>query len=396
MSRARQTFLWMAILSAGTLVLGMLRELVIAQHMQASATADLFFRGVVVVGAARNFTLALLRARWIPLGPGHRDLALLRTGITACTVVAGASIVALGVVIPTAAWFTAEYLTFVLCVVVAAYGAAVRALAERNGHERRAVALDWIPLVGTISGTLWAANGGHALAMGATGGLTLGMLVASALLWPIAIRSNGDDTPIPKRSLGVALYVDTLIYVNLGLVDSMMSMYVLVEGDFALLSYSYMFVNAILAVPTAGATILALRVGGRAGMEHRLRRYALLAGAIAGVGVTAMAMVLGWSWVAALIDGAVGWPVADRIDGLVLASAPFAALRMANTVGRQIRVANDPDGVVAWDTAGLVLRVLVLGVGAMWIGPVASPIALALAEAIQLGCWVRWSPQTRR
>lgn len=396
MSRARQTFLWMAILSAGTLVLGMLRELVIAQHMQASATADLFFRGVVVVGAARNFTLALLRARWIPLAPGHRDLALLRTGIAACTVVAGASIVALGVVIPTAMWWTAECLTFVLCVVVAAYGAAVRALAERNGHERRAVALDWIPLVGTISGTLWAANGGHALAMGATGGLTLGMLVGSALLWPIAIRNSGDDTPIPKRSLGVALYVDTLIYVNLGLVDSMMSMYVLGEGDFALLSYSYMFVNAILAVPTAGATILALRVGGRAGMEHRLRRYALLAGVIAGVGVTAMATVLGWSWVAALIDGAVGWPVADRIDGLVLASAPFAALRMANTVGRQIRVANDPDGVVAWDTAGLVLRVLVLGVGAMWLGPVASPIALALAEAIQLGCWVRWSPQTRR
>ena len=58
MSAARSTFVWMAALSAGTLLLGMLRELVIAQHLQASATADLFFRGVVVVGAARNFTLA--------------------------------------------------------------------------------------------------------------------------------------------------------------------------------------------------------------------------------------------------------------------------------------------------------------------------------------------------
>ena len=51
MSHARTTFVWMAVLSAGTLVLGMLRELVIAQHLQASASADLFFRGVVVVGA---------------------------------------------------------------------------------------------------------------------------------------------------------------------------------------------------------------------------------------------------------------------------------------------------------------------------------------------------------
>jgi hypothetical protein len=393
MSRARQTFLWMAILSAGTLVLGMLRELVIAQHMQASATADLFFRGVVVVGAARNFTLALLRARWIPLPAGLGDVALLRTGIAACTLVAAASLVALAVVIPVPMWWTLECLTFVVCVIVASFGAAIRALAERGGHERRAVMLDWIPLFATIGGTLWAARGGHALAMGATGGLTLGMLVATLLLWPVALHRKGDPhAPVPTRSLGAALYVDTLIYVNLGLVESMMSMYVLGEGDFALLSYSYMFVNAILAVPTAGATILALRAGGGAGVEQaaRVRRYALLAGVIAGVGVAAMAAVLATPWVASLIDGAVGWAVADSIDGLVLAAAPFAALRMANTVGRQLRVANDPDGVVAWDVAGLVLRVLVLGFGGWWFGPIASPIALALAEAIQLGCWVRW------
>jgi hypothetical protein len=32
-----------------------------------------------------------------------------------------------------------------------------------------------------------------------------------------------------------------------------------------------------------------------------------------------------------------------------------------------------------------------LGFGAAYIGPLASPIALALAEAIQLGAWLRWN-----
>ncbi len=395
MSAARSTFLWMAALSAGTLLLGMLRELVIAQHLQASATADLFFRGVVVVGAARNFTLALLRARWIPLPPGPGATALLRSALPGCTAVNIAAIVTLGVVIPPALWWTPESMTFVACVTVASYGAAIRALAERNGHERRSVALDWIPLLGTIGGTLLAAHAGGVLAMGATGGLTLGMLVANVLLWPSAVRradpgATTTTAPLATRP-SISLYIDTLIYVNLGLVDSLLSLYVLDEGEFALLSYSYMFVNAILAVPTAGATILALRLGGRArlGDAFRLRRWALVAGLVAFAGVGAVALVLAWSPVAAIIDGAVGWPVSAAIDGLVLASAPFAGLRMANTVGRQLRVARDPDGVVVWDVVGLVVRVAMLGLGAAWIGPVASPIALALAEAIQLGAWVR-------
>lgn len=392
MSAARATFLWMAVLSAGTLLLGMLRELVIAQHLQASATADLFFRGVVVVGAARNFTLALLRSRWIPLPPGPSATALLRTGMGACTVVALASIATLGVVIPVAMWWTPEGLTFVACVTVAAYGAAVRALAERHGHEKRGVVLDWIPLFGTIGGTLWAAASGGALAMGAAGGLTTGMVIATALLWTAATRTGDtDDGPVVPAKPSLALYVDTLIYVNLGLVDSLLSIYVLGDGEFALLSYAYMFVNAILAVPTAGATILALRVGGRGGATDagRLKRWAVIAGAVAGLGVAAMAGVLAWAPVAAIIDGAVGWSVAEHIDGLVLASAPFAALRLANTVGRQIRIAKDPNGVVVWDVSGLVVRVAMLGIGAAWLGPLASPIALALAEAIQLGAWWR-------
>jgi len=36
------------------------------------------------------------------------------------------------------------------------------------------------------------------------------------------------------------------------------------------------------------------------------------------------------------------------------------------------------------------VRAAMLGFGAAWIGAIASPIALALAEAIQLGAWVRW------
>jgi len=228
--------------------------------------------------------------------------------------------------------------------------------------------------------------------MGAAGGLTTGMVIATALLWTVATRTGDtDDGPVVPAKPSLALYVDTLIYVNLGLVDSLLSIYVLGDGEFALLSYAYMFVNAILAVPTAGATILALRVGGRGGATDagRLKRWAVIAGAVAGLGVAAMAGVLAWAPVAAIIDGAVGWSVAEHIDGLVLASAPFAALRLANTVGRQIRIAKDPNGVVVWDVSGLVVRVAMLGIGAAWLGPLASPIALALAEAIQLGAWWR-------
>jgi hypothetical protein len=39
------------------------------------------------------------------------------------------------------------------------------------------------------------------------------------------------------------------------------------------------------------------------------------------------------------------------------------------------------------------LRTAALGLGALAFGPVASPLALALAEAVQLGAWWRWQPQ---
>jgi hypothetical protein len=390
MSNARAVFVWMAILSAGTLLLGMLRELTIAQQLQASGAADLFFRGVVVVGAARNFTLALLRARWIPLPPGPSPRGLLRAGLPSCTAIALVSVCALAIVIPRAQWLTVESGAFAACVVVAAYGAAIRALSERHGHERLGVVLDWVPLVGTIVGTL-AADG---VALGAIAGLTCGLAIAMIVQLPTALREHGTAATQARGSVapGWALYIDTLIYVNLGLVDSLLSLYVLDEGDFALLSYGYLFVNAILAVPTAGATILALRVGGRGriGDAEAMRRWALGAGAVAGIGVASVAAALAWAPVGALVDRAVGWTLAERIVGIVLASAPFAALRLANTIGRQLRVARDPDGLVRWDVIGLVVRAAMLGFGAAWIGPIASPIALALAEAIQLGAWLRW------
>lgn len=399
MSAARRTFAWMAALSAATLLLGMVRELVIARQLQATEGADLFFRGVVVVNATRSFTLALLRARWIPLPPGPSGAALARTGLASCSAVAAVATASLAIVIPRGAWWSIESLVFALCVVIAAYGGAVRALSERHGHERLGVMVDWLPPLGTVAGTLWVAQSGGALARGAIGGLAGGLLLAALVLLPSAMRRGSDDAPgtaMPQpRAPGFALYLDTLVYVNLGLVDSMMSLYVLGDGDFALLSYGYFFVNAILAVPTAGATILALRVGGVAGLAEvaSLRRWAVLGGLVAGVGVVVMAGVLAWAPTAAIIDRAAGWQVADRIDTLVLASAPFAALRLANTIGRQLRVARDPGGLVSWDLTGLVLRTAALGGGALLWGPVASPLALALAEAIQLGAWWRWSPR---
>lgn len=389
-SSTRTAFVWMAMLSAGTLVLGMLREGSIAQQMQASGSADLFLRGLVVVGAARTFTLALLRARWIPLPAGPSPGALLRAGLPSCTLIVVVAIASLTLVIPRAQWFGEESRSFALCVVVASYGAVFRALSERHGHERLAVALDWAPVIGTIAGVHLADR----VLLGAVGGLTCGLAVAMIVQLPTALREHG--TPVTSSrvlaSPGLALYVDTLIYVNLGLLDSVLSLHVLGEGDFALLSYGYLFVNAVLAVPTTGATILALRIGGRAGAEDaaRMRRWALAAGAIALVGVACVGAALAWPLVGGLVDRAVDWPMSERIAPLVLCSAPFAGLRLANTIGRQLRVARDADGLVVWDVLGLIVRAAMLGFGAAYIGPVASPIALALAEAIQLGAWLRW------
>jgi peptidoglycan biosynthesis protein MviN/MurJ (putative lipid II flippase) len=56
----------MAGLSLVTLVLGLLREFMIARELRASGDADLFFRGLVVINTARMFGMALFRGALDP------------------------------------------------------------------------------------------------------------------------------------------------------------------------------------------------------------------------------------------------------------------------------------------------------------------------------------------
>ena len=391
---AKNTFAWMAGLSAISLLLAGARELVIARELQASGGADLFFRGVIVVGAARGFELSLLRARWIPLPPGPRASAMLREALPSGAVVFAVALLALASMIAPGQWLSFESLVFAACIAVAVLGASVRALAERHGREKLGFVLEWMPIAGTIGGAL--ALPGRAL--GPIVGLTLGLVIGTALLLPTLLRPStvvpSADGVRPRE--GLALYVDTLVYVNLGLVDSFVTAFVLAPGEFALLNYGYLVVNAVLAVPTAGATILALRLGGRAmpGDIAALRRWALLGGLVLGCGVAAVSFAITWPMISRPIDAIAGWDLCASIDELILMSAPFAALRFANTVGRQVRVAKDPGGLVAWDLGGLVLRVAMLGGGALVLGPIASPLGLALAELVQLGTWIVWRPQS--
>jgi hypothetical protein len=382
----------MAGLSAISLLLAGARELVIARELQASGGADLFFRGVIVVGAARGFELSLLRARWIPLPPGPRTTTLLREALPSGGVVVGVALLALALMIPPGQWLSFESLVFAACIAVAVLGASVRALAERHGREKLGFVLEWMPIVGTIAGAL--ALPGRAL--GPIIGLTIGLVVGTALLLPTLLRPStvAPASEVERAPEGLALYIDTLVYVNLGLVDSFVTAFVLAPGEFALLNYGYLVVNAVLAVPTAGATILALRLGGRAMPRDiaALRRWALLGGLVLGCGVAAVSFAITLPVFAGPIDGIAGWPLCASIDELILMSAPFAALRFANTVGRQVRVAKDPQGLIAWDLGGLVLRVAMLGLGAMVFGPIASPLGLALAELVQLGTWIAWRP----
>ncbi len=379
----------MAVLSGGTLLLGLVRELVIARQLQASEAADLFFRGVVVVSAVRSFSLSLLRARWIPLARAARPTRLALSAVRGAGLVTAVGLGGLLVMVPRDRWWSAVAVALAACVVVAAVGAIVRALAERHGAERLAVTTDWFPLVGTIVGTSLMGGAGAII------GLAVGLLIGTLVLLPAAARddvSRRDDAVLGTTNLGAALVIDTLVYVNLGLLDGLLSMFVFAAGEFALINYGYLFVNAVLAIPTAGATILALRAGGDTTSDNlaRLRRHAVLGAAIVAVMVGAIAMTLAWPPTAALVDRAAGWSVGAQIWPLVAASVPFAALRLANTIGRQARVAHDTAGLVRFDLLGLGLRSVILVLGAVTFGPVASPIALGVAEAIQLRAWWRW------
>ena len=192
------------------------------------------------------------------------------------------------------------------------------------------------------------------------------------------------------RGRTTALLIDALVYANLGLLDAALS-HMYATGAFALLNYAYLFVNAAIMVPSAGATVVGLRAAAAdpARAHAALRRWAVVAG-VAGAGlVVAAGSMFAWAPVAALLDALLGWDVAEQTGRLLLWSAPFAGLRLANTVGRQALVASDPRALVPWDLAGLAGRAVILGIGAGWVGVVASPVALAFAEAVQVGAWWR-------
>jgi hypothetical protein len=81
---------------------------------------------------------------------------------------------------------------------------------------------------------------------------------------------------------------------------------------------------------------------------------------------------------------------------LILWSAPFGGLRLANTIGRQSQVAADPRVLLPWDLGGIFGRALILGFGAATIGLVASPIGLAFAELVQVAAWWRGPRSAQR
>ncbi|MCA9704306.1 MAG: hypothetical protein KDK70_00455 [Myxococcales bacterium] len=389
---ARSTFLWMGALSVVTLLLGVLREFAIARGLRASASADVFFRGLVIVGACRNFGLALFRARWIPLGLGPAAWSLLRREWRAMALITGVALAGLWGVLGGEPWGTALPWVFAVAVGLAVLGSAVRALAERAGYERLGFVIEWALPLGTIAGALVVGQGALGPALGITVGLLVGLL---ALLPPVFLQhaAGGDasaDEHDPHRTRWLLL--DTLLYVNLGLLDAGLSPYIFDAGGFALLNYAYLFVNAALAVPTAAATVVALRMASDPARARRiLRRWAPIAGVVVGSGVLLVWALLAWAPVAARIDAAATWAMADAIRPIVLAAVPFAALRLANTVGRQARVAEDPRGLLPWDVAGLLLRTAVLVVGAHFHGVVASPVALVVGELVQLGAWWGWT-----
>ncbi len=392
MSRTRQTLLWMAGLSLVTLCLGVLREYWIARELRDSGEADLFFRGLVVVGAARAFGTGLFRSRWIPVPLQVPARRVLRGDLATCAAVTGVGLVARGALAGVAAIGEATTWVFAVAVALATVGSAVRALAERAGLERRGFVLEWALPLGAIAGALLLPRGALGPSLGILAGLVVGLVVLLPAVLADRSEGTGPEGQVEAADRGRTrvLLVDALVYANLGLLDAALS-HVFVVGGFALLNYAYLFVNAALMVPSAAATVVGLRVsaGGDVAAFERLRRWAALAGAVCAGLVVLVGLALGWGPVAARVDAAVGWEIAGELGVLVLWSAPFAGLRLANTIGRQFVIANEPRRVIAWDVGGLIGRGLILGFGAAVVGLAASPIGLAFAELVQLGAWVR-------
>lgn len=392
--RNAEAFAWMAGLSLVTLLLGAARELWIARELRASGAADLFFRGLVVVGAARAVGLSLFRARWIPAPPARtgRELFAQERGVTAAmTAVALASLLA---IVGVRAWSDPSVWVYAGATALALLGAALRALSERAGHERRAFALEWALPLGAIAGATLLPGGALGPSLGIFAGLALGVVGLWGTAWGVRSSPEGQDAkdmpPEADPGRTRALLLDALVYANLGLLDAALS-HLFVAGGFALLNYAYLFVNAAIMVPSAGATIVALRVSAAdpQGAHAALRRWAIVGGVVGAAMVALVGLLFRWAPAAALADRAVGWSVAEQTGALIVWSAPFAGLRLANAIGRQPQVAADPRGLVAWDLGGLAGRALILALGAGVIGVVASPLGLAFAELVQVGAWWR-------
>jgi hypothetical protein len=398
LSKTRKALLWMAGLSLVSLLLGLLREFWIARELRASGEADLFFRGLVVVGAARGFGLALFRARWIPVPAQVQARALLRTEAGTCVVVTGIALIALGLIAGAGALADPTLWVFAAAVLLSTIGSAVRALAERAGKERRGFVLEWALPLGAITGALTLPHG----ALGPALGILVGLVIGFVGLLPV-VSSDMSSRAVPEGQVAEVidrgrtriLLFDALVYTNLGLLEAGLS-HVFATGGFALLNYAYLFVNAALMVPSAAATVVGLRAsaGGDPRAQVALRYWAVIAGLVCAGLVVAVGLLLGWAPVATRVDAAVGWPMAAGIGVVVLWSAPYAGLRLANTIGRQFVIATEPRRVVLWDLVGLVGRALLLIFAMQWLGLLASPIGLAFAESVQLLAWWR-RPQAR-
>ena len=341
----------------------------------------------MVVGVLRALSLAYYRAAWIPVGPrvSARSLLARERGRLAGSSALG--VLALLAVIGRSGWNDPTTVAFAVAIVLATLGGAVRALLERAGLERRAYALEWAVPLGTIAGACLLGGGAFGPALGLALGLGVGTLaVLPGVPWgprgPAACPGRLDRT-------SRALLLDTLVYANLGLLDAALSAHVFVPGDYARLNYAYLFVNAVLAIPTSAAVVLGLRHATDRRATVWIRKAALLGALGAGGCVLAIAGALHLPSIAAAVDTAAGWSLAAAIAPLVLASAPFAALRLANTFGRQSFVATAPTRLLPADLLGLGLRATALVLLATWWGPLASPLALALAEATQLAAWLR-------
>lgn len=392
MGAMRRTFLGMGAFSAISLLFGVLRELVIARDLQASGAADLFFRGLAVVGASRAVSLSLLRARWIPLGPEADARGLVRRELATCGLLIAAAAVGLLAILGPSELRDPTAWVFAVGIVLAVAGSIVRALAERIGFELRAYAIEWALPIGAILGATLVGRGALGPAIGTVIGLLVGVVaLLPTILAPPAVPEQPTDgrVPAPVRWL----LLDTLTYVNLGLLDSALSSRVFADGGLALLNYGYLFVNAALLVPSAAATVVALRIAGtrRSDAQVRLRRWALLASALVGAIVLAAWAGLALPPVSNAVDGAAGWSITGSIRPIILYSVPFAALRLANTVGRQWWVAHDPRRLAPYDLVGLAGRAAIVAIGASFWGVLASPIGLAFAELVQLGAWIRRS-----